>query len=148
MIHALSCSQPYMQEGASLQLFTSEMAAAAPKKTQLYRRFAEIGRVVLINYGPEAGKLATIVDIIDHTQVRCLAPARLLSSRLRCAMVNTRKAAALLIGSDANGRADTRSLCGCPSAELSGDLASLETLEMRRWWQCNERRFDEQRQII
>jgi ribosomal protein L14E/L6E/L27E len=59
------------------------MAAAAPKKTQLYRRFAEIGRVVLINYGPEAGKLATIVDIIDHTQVRCLKPARLLLDRLR-----------------------------------------------------------------
>jgi hypothetical protein len=59
------------------------MAAAAPKKTQLYRRFAEIGRVVLINYGPEAGKLATIVDIIDHTQVRCLAPARQPSDRLR-----------------------------------------------------------------
>ena len=32
---------------------------------KLYTRFAEIGRVVLISYGPEAGKLATIVDIVD-----------------------------------------------------------------------------------
>jgi ribosomal protein L14E/L6E/L27E len=43
---------------------------ADTKKKTLYKRFAEIGRVVLINYGPDAGKLATIVDIVDHTQVR------------------------------------------------------------------------------
>lgn len=43
---------------------------ADKKSKTLYKRFAEIGRVVLINYGPEAGKLATIVDIVDHTQVR------------------------------------------------------------------------------
>jgi len=29
------------------------------------RRFAEIGRVCLINYGPSAGKLCTIIDIVD-----------------------------------------------------------------------------------
>ena len=33
---------------------------------ELYTRFAEIGRVVLISYGPDAGKQATIVDIVDH----------------------------------------------------------------------------------
>lgn len=36
----------------------------------VFNRFVEVGRVVLINYGPEAGKLATIVDIID--QNKCL----------------------------------------------------------------------------
>jgi len=36
---------------------------------QLYQRFAEIGRVVLIQYGPEAGKLATIIDIVDQNRV-------------------------------------------------------------------------------
>mmetsp|Transcript_1630 Transcript_1630/g.2423 ORF Transcript_1630/g.2423 Transcript_1630/m.2423 type:complete len:165 (-) Transcript_1630:226-720(-) len=36
----------------------------------VFSRFVEVGRVVLINYGPDAGKLATIVDIID--QNKCL----------------------------------------------------------------------------
>ncbi len=36
----------------------------------LYKRYAELGRIVLISYGPDAGKLATIVDIVDHTSVR------------------------------------------------------------------------------
>ena len=31
----------------------------------VFTRFVEIGRVVFINYGPEEGKLAVIVDIID-----------------------------------------------------------------------------------
>mmetsp|Transcript_16485 Transcript_16485/g.37044 ORF Transcript_16485/g.37044 Transcript_16485/m.37044 type:complete len:134 (-) Transcript_16485:273-674(-) len=35
-----------------------------------YSRFVEVGRVVLINYGPEEGKLATIIDILD--QNKCL----------------------------------------------------------------------------
>jgi large subunit ribosomal protein L14e len=34
-------------------------------------RFVEIGRVVLVNKGAYAGKLATIVEIIDHKRV-CL----------------------------------------------------------------------------
>jgi len=36
----------------------------------LYTRFAEIGRIVLIQYGPDAGKLATIVDVVDQNKVR------------------------------------------------------------------------------
>ena len=36
----------------------------------VYKRYVEVGRVVLINYGPEAGKLATIIDIVD--QNKCL----------------------------------------------------------------------------
>mmetsp|Transcript_1944 Transcript_1944/g.3862 ORF Transcript_1944/g.3862 Transcript_1944/m.3862 type:complete len:134 (-) Transcript_1944:773-1174(-) len=35
-----------------------------------FSRYVEVGRVVLINYGPEAGKLATIIDIVD--QNKCL----------------------------------------------------------------------------
>lgn len=35
-----------------------------------FKRFVEVGRVVLINYGPESGKLATIIDIVD--QNKCL----------------------------------------------------------------------------
>lgn len=29
----------------------------------------EVGRVVLINYGPDAGKLATIIDVVDAKRV-------------------------------------------------------------------------------
>lgn len=35
-----------------------------------FKRFVEVGRIVLINYGPDAGKLATIIDIVD--QNKCL----------------------------------------------------------------------------
>jgi hypothetical protein len=34
-----------------------------------FKRYVEIGRVALINYGPEAGQLTTIVDIIDQNRV-------------------------------------------------------------------------------
>lgn len=33
-------------------------------------RLVEVGRVVLIENGPDAGKLAAIVEIIDHKRVR------------------------------------------------------------------------------
>ena len=36
---------------------------------QTFTRFVEVGRVVLINYGPDAGKLATIIDVIDSKRV-------------------------------------------------------------------------------
>ena len=34
-----------------------------------FKRFVEVGRVVLVNEGPSAGKLAVIVEIIDHNRV-------------------------------------------------------------------------------
>ncbi|KAG2174773.1 hypothetical protein INT43_005835 [Umbelopsis isabellina] len=33
-----------------------------------FQRQVEVGRVVLINYGADAGKLAVIVDILDHSR--------------------------------------------------------------------------------
>lgn len=35
----------------------------------LFKRFVQIGRVVLINYGPDQGKLATIIDVLDGARV-------------------------------------------------------------------------------
>lgn len=37
--------------------------------SSVFTRFVEVGRAVLITYGPDAGKLAVIVDIIDHSRV-------------------------------------------------------------------------------
>lgn len=34
-----------------------------------FKRFVEVGRVVLVNDGPSKGKLAAIVEIIDHARV-------------------------------------------------------------------------------
>jgi large subunit ribosomal protein L14e len=42
-----------------------------------FKRFVEVGRVVLINYGPDAGKLATIVDIVDQNKCLVDGPAEL-----------------------------------------------------------------------
>jgi hypothetical protein len=50
-----------------------KMSAAKPNK--LYNRYVQIGRVVVVNYGPEAGKLATIIDVVDQNRVRAAAAA-------------------------------------------------------------------------
>ena len=36
-------------------------------------KLVEVGRVVLIRNGPSAGKIAAIVEIIDHKRVRTLS---------------------------------------------------------------------------
>merc|ERR1711977_720235 len=33
-----------------------------------FKRYVEVGRVVLVNDGPSSGKLAVIVEIIDHAR--------------------------------------------------------------------------------
>jgi hypothetical protein len=44
-----------------------------------FARLAEIGRVALINYGPEYGKLVVISDIVDQNRVTAgVRPSRLL----------------------------------------------------------------------
>ena len=40
------------------------MTAAMP-----FQRYVEVGRVVLINYGKEYGKLYVITDIVDQNRV-------------------------------------------------------------------------------
>ena len=37
--------------------------------SQPFKRYVEIGRVALINYGKEYGKLVVIVDVIDQNRV-------------------------------------------------------------------------------
>eukprot|EP00123_Amoebidium_parasiticum_P000948 comp11901_c1_seq1/m.6548 comp11901_c1_seq1/g.6548 ORF comp11901_c1_seq1/g.6548 comp11901_c1_seq1/m.6548 type:complete len:136 (-) comp11901_c1_seq1:78-485(-) len=34
----------------------------------VFKRFVEIGRVALVNYGPDSGKLCVIVDVLDETR--------------------------------------------------------------------------------
>lgn len=41
----------------------------------VFKRYVEVGRIVLINYGPEAGKLATVVDIVDQNKALIDGPA-------------------------------------------------------------------------
>ena len=33
-----------------------------------YSRFVEIGRVAMINYGDDYGKLCVIMDVLDHNR--------------------------------------------------------------------------------
>ncbi|KAJ1639665.1 ribosomal protein L14-domain-containing protein [Pavlovales sp. CCMP2436] len=40
-----------------------------------YKRFVELGRVCLVTYGPDKGKLCTIVDVIDHNRVLVDGPS-------------------------------------------------------------------------
>ncbi|KDE02445.1 large subunit ribosomal protein L14e [Microbotryum lychnidis-dioicae p1A1 Lamole] len=39
-----------------------------------FKRYVEVGRVVLLSEGPQAGKLATIVEIIDHNRALIEGP--------------------------------------------------------------------------
>lgn len=41
----------------------------------LFRRFVELGRICLINYGPDYGKLCVIIDVIDHNRVLIDGPS-------------------------------------------------------------------------
>lgn len=36
-----------------------------------FKRYVEIGRVAMVNYGPEYGKLVVISDVVDQNRVRC-----------------------------------------------------------------------------
>lgn len=36
-----------------------------------FKRFVEVGRVALVNFGEDCGKLVTILDIVDSNQVLC-----------------------------------------------------------------------------
>ena len=42
-----------------------------------FTRFVEVGRVCFINYGPNYGKLCTIVDILDENKVLVEGPISL-----------------------------------------------------------------------
>merc|ERR1712216_953377 len=45
--------------------------SASPASAEMgYTRFVQNGRIVLINYGPDANKLAVICDVVD--QNRCV----------------------------------------------------------------------------
>lgn len=41
----------------------------------MFKRFVEVGRVVLVNDGPSAGKLAVIAEIIDHNRALIDGPS-------------------------------------------------------------------------
>lgn len=58
-------------------------ARSAMSADTTFKRFVEVGRVVLVNDGPDAGKLATIVEIIDHNRVRPPPSLRCPASRPR-----------------------------------------------------------------
>lgn len=38
----------------------------------MFKRFVEIGRVAYVSFGPHAGKLVAIVDVIDQNRVSAL----------------------------------------------------------------------------
>jgi len=57
----------------STKKYTKKEHKKDPKKAPLgrspFRRYVQIGRVALINYGPDEGKLATVAEVIDHNRV-------------------------------------------------------------------------------
>lgn len=39
-------------------------------RVQPFKRFVEIGRVALVNYGKDYGRLVVIVDVVDQNRVK------------------------------------------------------------------------------
>ena len=42
-----------------------------------FERFVQIGRIALINYGPDEGKLCTIIDVVDQGRALIDGPTKL-----------------------------------------------------------------------
>ena len=64
-------------------------------RTMGYSRFVEVGRVAMINYGEDYGKLCVIMDVLDHNRVselRALAGAS--GARRGVGAATSRRAAA------------------------------------------------------
>ena len=55
-----------------------------------FRRYVEIGRVALVNYGPDYGKLVAILDVVDQICALVDAP-KMVSSQMnfkRLSLIN------------------------------------------------------------
>jgi hypothetical protein len=68
----------------------SALAAVMP-----FKRNAEIGRVAVVNYGPETGKLVVISDIVDQNRVSSEQRNSPLQILLACHQQTKRPAAQL-----------------------------------------------------
>merc|ERR1712149_60916 len=49
--------------------------ARETKEMGKFTRFVENGRVVLVNFGPDAGKLAVVVDVVDSQRCLIVGPS-------------------------------------------------------------------------
>jgi ribosomal protein L14E/L6E/L27E len=51
---------------------------------QPFKRFVEIGRVALVNYGKDYGRLVVIVDVVDQNRVKAELTPNACVSVCRC----------------------------------------------------------------
>ena len=67
-----------VQSRELIPLFPCANRAFPPfSPSQPFNKYLEIGRVCLINYGPDAGKLCTVLDFVDHNRVLVDGPLKL-----------------------------------------------------------------------
>ncbi|KAA0148868.1 hypothetical protein FNF29_06342 [Cafeteria roenbergensis] len=79
---------------ASRALHNASKLTASPvpsAKMTAFRRFVQVGRVVLVNYGPDEGKLAVIVDVVDQSRVMIDGPSDDASAAVRRQVINLRR---------------------------------------------------------
>mmetsp|Transcript_21932 Transcript_21932/g.36340 ORF Transcript_21932/g.36340 Transcript_21932/m.36340 type:complete len:140 (-) Transcript_21932:166-585(-) len=88
-----------------------------------YSRFVQIGRVVLINYGPDAGKLAVIIDVID--QNRCLIDGPFARTGVMRQQIPFKRLSLTNIVVDVTRQARTKNLCAAfDKAEVASKWAT------------------------
>ena len=62
----LSCAD---QAGCTPLATACPLCVHHASASQTFSRFVEIGRICVVNFGPDAGKLCTIIDLADGTKV-------------------------------------------------------------------------------
>merc|ERR1711865_228356 len=68
-------------ETSSLPSATARVLVSFLPVMPMFERFVEPGRLALITYGPSAGKMCTIVDIVDHKRAVVDGPEKLTGVR-------------------------------------------------------------------
>merc|ERR1711865_1154117 len=68
-------------ETSSLPSATARVLVSFLPVMPMFERFVEPGRLALITYGPCAGKMCTVVDIVDHKRVVVDGPEKVTGVR-------------------------------------------------------------------
>mmetsp|Transcript_19140 Transcript_19140/g.44594 ORF Transcript_19140/g.44594 Transcript_19140/m.44594 type:complete len:135 (-) Transcript_19140:60-464(-) len=91
----------------------------------VFRRYVQIGRVVLINFGPEEGKLAVIVDVVDQNRVVISGPSDDASKNVPRQVMNVRRIALTdLVVKVSRGAREKKVKAEWAAADVSGKWAA------------------------
>ncbi|GBG31659.1 60S ribosomal protein L14 [Hondaea fermentalgiana] len=100
----------------------------------VFTKFVEVGRVVLINYGPLCGKLATIINVVDSNRVLIDGPEE--TTGVKRQVINIKRITLtdikVTIGVQARAKSLKKALADADFENKWKESALARKLEMRR----------------